>query len=247
MPLAPVHTPCAEQQGKHRQQQRDGQARVGAAQGRARGVAGNDQPGLGQRAKLQGDVRQHRRARDAGHQYGQTLPFAETRPEIVGDGGDLTAAAHIHQPLEHRPAEKHNQDRPQIDRRVAPGGSRRAAHRPVESPRATVDSQRQRVDGAAPARVGRRASIATPVSKPRHREQGAHVEQGQAQQIGRRIHAPRCGLGVASAPAATGPASACGCPLPARPRPQPRGDACARRWPGPATPAACCPNSGRDR
>ena len=118
------------------------------------------------RLQLQGDVGQRAGHRDDGDDGGHRLALAVARGEEVGDRGDVLALGEPHDAQQEAPAEREQQDRPEIDREevVARGGGE--ADAAEERPGRAVDGQRQGIDRAAgrcrPCASGRSGRRTTP-------------------------------------------------------------------------------------
>ncbi len=175
----------AEEDGEHRQQQRDVQRGVGEQ----RIVAARRQHFDAHRNgfELQRDVGHGGDQRDRRDQRRQPGRAAVARGQEIGDRHDAVFAGNQHQPFENAPAEQQHQQRAEIDRQEPQAGARGGADRAVERPRRAVHRQRQRIDRRprpAPAR-GRAAHIA----EVGDGEQHAHIDQRHQQQHPTRNHA----------------------------------------------------------
>ncbi len=184
----------AEQDGKCRHQQRDHQRGVGLeVEQLQRQCAEQGGDGKRDRLELQRDVGQRAGDGDDRDDGSHSLALAVARGEKVGDRGDVLALGNPHDTQEQAPAEREQQDGPEIDGEevVARGdGETDAAE---ERPGRAVDGQGERIDqrSAAPTLAG----AERPIRIPRQREQAAHVskrERDDAPAFDHRLHSP-CG------------------------------------------------------
>ena len=208
MTLATVQSAGPEQNGKYRQDNGNQQCGVTADSLYFLGSATHRGPGLGQGLELQGDIGQNGRGCHNGNQHRQRLALAVAGADIVSDRCDPMALTHRQQAPYQGPAEYKQQDGAQVDRRVAPGGSRGATDGPIKCPGAAVDGEGQCID--QPANPGRLkvdtkqpdelAGVTLAGGRPRYSigvpgdaEQDANVDQREAEQVGGRHHGMELG------------------------------------------------------
>ena len=174
--LGGVDLAGAEQDREQRQQRRHVQRRIAQ---RAFGAArGQHVHAHRHRLELQREIRHRRDHRDRGHQCGQARCAAVARGQEIGDRDDALLAGNQHQPLQHAPAEQHQQQRAEVDRQECQALARGGADRAVERPRRAVHRQRQCIHQRAQARSRRRALVA----RVGHREQQADIAGRHQQQ-----------------------------------------------------------------
>lgn len=172
--LGGIHLARAEQNGKQGHDGRHIQGRVVNGL-RAGGRAGQNLQADGYRLVLQGQIGHGGDQRDQRHPGRQPLRAAKARADEVGNRHCALRPCHQCQPLQHAPAQQHQQQRPQVNRQVAQTIARRRAHRAVKRPRGAIHGQGKAVHHSA--QPGSLAVNGRAIAYPGHGKEHGRIQQ----------------------------------------------------------------------